>query len=90
MKTLCTTCELGLVIELDCGYSSKSGSDEKERHFESKCTFGHSDSYFEGVIACNQYKKRANKVTYYDPDFDEYAKKVEEGSEPEKDIEVKK
>ncbi len=78
LKTLCSSCVSGLVLEEDCG-----AEDCKERHFKSKCTFGWGDTYVEAVIACNQYKKGTNKVTYYDPDFDEYAAKVEAGNEPE-------
>lgn len=73
MKTLCSFCKFGLVIQ------EEENTEEKLPHSKQKCTFGNSDTYVESVISCNQYKRWGNKVTYYDPEFDAYESKILNG-----------
>lgn len=68
--TLCLTCLYGLVREYDCEEDSC-----KERHFNNKCLLG--NDYVGVIIMCNRCKKKENKVTYHDPDFDEYVDKLQ-------------
>jgi len=68
--TLCLDCLYGLVREYDC-----EDDNCKERHFNNKCLLG--DDYVGVITMCNKCKKKETKVTYHDPDFDEYANKVQ-------------
>jgi len=68
--TLCLTCEFGLVREYDC-----QAPECKVRHFSNKCLIG--KDYIDMTTGCNRYRKTDRKITYHDPDFKEYEKKVE-------------
>jgi hypothetical protein len=70
--SLCESCRFGLIREWDC-YDDNC----KERHFSSKCLVGNDELLFP-ITSCNRYKKAKRKVTYHDPDFPEYEKKVAE------------
>lgn len=71
MKTLCLTCVFGLVLEGTVkGYE---GCDDRN-YVVTKCTFG-SATMIGAVVSCNKYEKEElGKITYYDPDFEDYAK----------------
>lgn len=72
---LCLTCEFGLVREYDC-----EAEECETRHFINKCLKG--NDYAGNVItSCNKYSGMKTKVTYHDPDFDEYEKAIEKGEE---------
>jgi len=66
--TLCLTCEYGLVREYDC-----EDDNCKERHFNNKCLLG--DDYVGIITMCNRCEKEDTKVTYHDPDYEEYVGK---------------
>lgn len=73
MKTsLCNSCSFSKVTEWDCGYKCD------KQHINVKCLVViPADDPHQPVIACNRYRKEQGKTTYHDPDFNEYANKVE-------------
>ena len=79
--TLCMTCVFGLVREEDCGDETCM-----EKHFINKCLLG--DDYPGNIItACTKYKKKSKpKVTYHDPDYEEYEARVNENKEMKKEL----
>ena len=72
--SLCLSCGQGVVREWDCGVENC----EENRHFQIKCLPGN-DYPIQPVTACNYHSKSKRKVTFHDPDFDGYAKGLEEG-----------
>lgn len=79
--TLCLTCEFGLVREYDC-----EDDDCKERYFNNKCLLG--DDYVGIITMCNRCEKENTKVTYHDPDFDEYENKQSKEVEEDAKIDI--
>ena len=71
-KTLCLNCEYGLVREWEwSGQDSLSG-------YSNRCLLG--NDFVEVITSCNRYKKKVDgKITYSDPDFEEYECSVENG-----------
>jgi len=75
-KTLCLTCLFGLVREwedwLDEPPCEISGQ-------QAKCLL--TSDFVECITSCNRYKRNENaKITYHDPDFEEYFQKVQGGA----------
>ena len=67
--TLCETCSHGLIREWESWVHTITN------HLN-RCLLD--NSYVEVVTECNKYSKQVPKVTYHDPEFDEYAEKMEE------------
>lgn len=72
--TLCLTCLYGLVREYDC-----EDDNCKERHFSNKCLLG--NDYVGVITMCSRCRKKEAKVTYHDPDFEEYVDTIEKAED---------
>jgi hypothetical protein len=68
-KGLCETCYHGLVKESEHDYGDGTT-------ISRRCLLDHST--VEIVTLCTRYRPDSTKTTYHDPEFDEYAKKVED------------
>lgn len=68
--TLCMTCEFGLVRE----WEDWLDDPPPMNGIEAKCLL--TNDFVEAITSCNKYKKTKTKVTYHDPDFQEYEKEV--------------
>jgi hypothetical protein len=68
--TLCTSCEFGIVWEWE------EWKGDPMEGIQAKCLL--SNAYVEVVTSCNKFKRVENKVTYHDPTFGDYEKKIQE------------
>jgi len=73
--TLCLNCEFGLVREWEY-YDTDLVVPRSITGRQNKCLL--SNDIVEVITICNRYKKVDNRVTYHDPEFAEYEKKVSE------------
>lgn len=64
MTTLCLDCAFGLVRAFD---------DTKGEHYINKCLLG-MDYPGNIIVTCNRYRKTKVRVTYHDPDFEDWEK----------------
>lgn len=78
MKTktaLCETCQFGLVYCWEWKDDSEIPKEERGPFRRVKCLI--ENGFLDGiVIQCNKYKKQIGGVTYHDPDFKEYERKI--------------
>lgn len=79
--TLCLKCEHGLIREWEDWNEVMVG-----KGIQAKCLLSGGNDFVECITSCNKFKRMENKVTYHDPDFSEYEKKIEQGEDMNKPI----